>query len=438
MEKNVLIIDALPKLKRKLNVCAYTRVSSEKDAMLHSLSAQVSYYNKLIQQKEEWNFCGVYSDEAISGTKTTREGFNEMIDRCKAGEIDLIITKSISRFARNTVTLLEAVRELKEINVDVYFEEQNIHTMSSDGELLLTFLASFAQEESRSVSENMNWRIKKNFEEGKPWGRAPYGYTVIDEKFVIVPEEAEGVRFVFDMFLNGMGCYKIAKEMDKTKHKTRYGGRWAEQTIREILKTYAYTGNALFQRTYTENYITKKKLINRGERPKYHVEESHEPIVSLEEFNKVQEIMQDRRARIRADMTPKDYAFKSKMFCGVCGCKYQLKKNYKKFIWVCVTYSHHGPEQCSNKQIPDAELQRLAKEILDVEELTNEVINKGIEKVVVGEDRLLTFYLTDGRVIPTHWVKRSRSESWTPEMKEQAKLRRIEQNGKSYSNTTNA
>lgn len=152
-----------------LRVAAYSRVSSGKDAMLHSLSAQVSHYSELIQNYRGWQYCGVFTDEAITGTKETRAGFQRLLAECRAGKIDMVITKSISRFARNTVTLLDTIRELKLLGVDVYFEEQNIHTIGADGELILTILASYAQEESRSTSENMKWRIKKNFEEGKPW-----------------------------------------------------------------------------------------------------------------------------------------------------------------------------------------------------------------------------------------------------------------------------
>ena len=168
MPKVVTKVAYPPQLQRKKRVAAYARVSSGKDAMLHSLSAQVSYYNDLIQKEDGWEFVGVYSDEAITGTKEDRAGFQQMLEDCHNGKIDMVLTKSISRFARNTVTLLETVRMLKALGVDVFFEEQNIHTVSADGELMLTILASYAQEESLSASENQKWRIKKNFEEGMP------------------------------------------------------------------------------------------------------------------------------------------------------------------------------------------------------------------------------------------------------------------------------
>ena len=185
---------AVPKQKR---VAAYARVSSDKDAMRHSLAAQVSRYSDLIQSHAGWCYAGVYADYAQSGTKNNRDEFNRLLTDCSAGRVDMIITKSISRFARNTVTLLETIRDLKELGVDVFFEEQNIHTLSDDGELMLTLLASFAQEESFSVSENMKWRIRRNFEAGKPWCGVMLGYRQKDGRYEIVPDEAEVVRRIF-------------------------------------------------------------------------------------------------------------------------------------------------------------------------------------------------------------------------------------------------
>ena len=200
-----------PKLEQKKKVAAYARVSSGKDAMLHSLSAQVSYYSKFIQSHNEWIYVGVYVDEAKTGTKDTREGFQRQIADCRAGKVDMILTKSISRFARNTVSLLQTVRECKAMGVDIYyFEEQNIHTMSGDGELMMTILASYAQEESRSASENQKWRIRKNFEEGKPWSSTIHGYRSENGRYVVFPEEAVLVKKIFRWYLEGRGYNTIA------------------------------------------------------------------------------------------------------------------------------------------------------------------------------------------------------------------------------------
>lgn len=182
--------------------------------MLHSLSAQVSYYSELIQSHGDWLYTGVYSDEAKTGTKEARSGFQHLIADCRAGKIDLVITKSISRFARNTVTLLQTVRELKAYGVDVYFEEQDIHTMSGDGELMMTILASYAQEESRSASDNQKWRIKRNFEAGIPWDGTLLGYKIENGHYVIVPKEAERVRRIYSEYLSGYGYQSIANMLN--------------------------------------------------------------------------------------------------------------------------------------------------------------------------------------------------------------------------------
>jgi len=203
MTRTITIVPALPKLEQRKRVAAYARVSSGKDAMLHSLSAQVSYYSSLIQKHGDWLYVGVYADEAKTGTKDNRADFQRLIADCRAGKIDMVITKSISRFARNTVTLLQTVRELKALGVDVFFEEQNIHTMSADGELMMTILASYAQEESRSASENQKWRIKRNFEAGMPWNGTLLGYRMVDGRYEIIPEEAELVRRIYSLYLSG-------------------------------------------------------------------------------------------------------------------------------------------------------------------------------------------------------------------------------------------
>lgn len=430
-------ISATKKLEKKKLVCAYARVSSDKDAMLHSLSAQVQYYKDYITSNNDWLFVKVYYDEGISGTKQDRPAFQQMLQDAKDGKIDLIITKSISRFARNTVTLLEAVRKLKSYDVDVYFEEQRIHSISSDGELMLTILASYAQEEAKSVSENMKWRVRRNFEEGKPWGRAPYGYTIENSKFVIVPKESEAVKLIFKLYLDGIGSYRIKDIMNKSEYPTRNNCLWTETTIRGMLKNYIYTGNAVFQTTYVKNYITKKKAKNNGEKPMYHVEECHDAIISIEDYNKVQKIIKERNEKIHKGITPKDNLFKGKLICAHCGCTFRMKKNYRKYIWRCGTYIRLGSKGCFSKQIPNDALQIITKEILGVDELTSEIIDERIEKVIVGDDRLLTFYLKDGNKIDAHWMQKSRSESWTEEMKENARRKAVERNGKSNSNPIN-
>ena len=269
-------------LPKPLNVAAYCRVSSGKDAMLHSLSAQVSYYSELIQNHPGWKYAGVYVDEAYTGTTDARPQFQRMLEDCRMGKIDRVITKSVSRFARNTVTLLETVRELKRMNVSVFFEEQHIDSMNGDGELMLTILASFAQEESKSVSDNCKWRIRKDFSEGKTINLSQlFGYKQIDGEIKPDPDEASVVRWIFDSYVGGKGCSRIAEELMKKGVPCRFGGTWKESYVRAILKNEKYTGDALLQKTYRENHLTKKKRKNHGELRRFYVEERHPAISDI-------------------------------------------------------------------------------------------------------------------------------------------------------------
>ena len=276
-----------PVQKRK-RVAAYARVSSGKDAMLHSLAAQVSYYSELIQRNPQWEYAGVYADENLSGTKEARPEFQRMLRDCREGKIDRILCKSTSRFARNTVTLLETARELKGLGISVSFEKENIDTMSGDGELMLTILASLAQEESRSVSENCKWRVRKKFEQGIPTGLRMYGYDVRNGSFTILPEEAEVVRRIFRMYLDGMGSERIMRVLNAEGIPAPEGGPWNAGTIMMMLRNEKYAGDLLLQKSYVNNHVEKKQLPNRGELPQYFVAEDHAPIIDRETFDAVQ------------------------------------------------------------------------------------------------------------------------------------------------------
>ncbi len=274
--------------KRK-KVAAYVRVSSGKDAMMHSLSAQVSYYSKLIQDNPNWQYGGVYADEAKTGTKDSRPEFQRLLNDCKQGKIDMIITKSISRFARNTLTVLETVRELKKLGIDVYFEKENIHSLSEEGELMLTLLSSFAQEESLSVSENCKWRIRDKFKQGISTNFKMLGYELKNNQITVIPKEAKIVKMIFQDYLNGMGINAIVRKLQDKGIPTKGGGTWHESTVRKILKNEKYTGNLLLQKTFISNHITKKQLKNKGQLPMYYVESNHEPIIDADTFQKVQD-----------------------------------------------------------------------------------------------------------------------------------------------------
>lgn len=349
IKKIVFPVQEAPKLTR---VAAYARVSSGKDAMLHSLSAQVSYYNDLIQRHPGWVFCGVYADEALTGTKADRENFTRLLQDCKAGKVDMVITKSISRFARNTVTLLETVRELKLIGVDVYFEEQNIHSISADGELMLSILASYAQEESLSASENQKWRIKRNFENGMPWN-----------------------------------------------------------------------GNLLLQQTYRENHLTKRTLQNNGELPKYHIADSHEPIIPLRQFNAVQEEIKRRADKhTHSCVKQNTYPFTGMVVCGGCGKHYRRKITKTGPVWICSTFNTMGKAYCPSKQIPENSLISITEEVLG----STDTLYDKITAIRAEKDNTLVFCFKDGSETVKRWQDRSRAESWTEEMKEAARQKALE------------
>lgn len=407
MKKIIRQIKPQPRLTQKKKVAAYARVSSGKDAMLHSLSAQVSYYSSLIQKETDWQYIGVYSDEAITGTKEERPGLQRMIADCRDGKIDMILTKSISRFARNTVTLLETVRMLKAMGVDIYFEEQNIHTLSSDGELLLTILASYAQEESRSVSENMKWRIKKNFEAGIPWNGRMLGYRLDGDHYEIVAEEAALVRRIFTEYLEGAGFNLIAQRLNEDGITPAWGELWHKTTIAKILRQYAYTGNLLLQRTFRDNHITKKSCINEGQLPQYHAEDSHDAIIDMDTFMAVQLEMERREKKPR---TPRQtYPYTGLMVCAKCGKSYRRKVTATGPVWICATYNTRGKKYCASKQIPESILEATTASVTD--DLTS------IVKIIVDDGNLLHYQLADGTVIECTWKDRSRSESWTDEMR---------------------
>lgn len=287
-------------------VAGYARVSTEKDAMLHSLAAQVSYYSALIQSTPGWQYGGVYADEAKTGTRDDRPEFQRLIEDCRMGKIHRILTKSVSRFARNTLVLLKTVRELKALGVDIYFEEERIHTMSKEGELLLTILASYAQEESRAVSENMRWRIQKKFEQGIPTHNGILGYRLMDGVYQIVPEEADVVRMIYDSFLRGMGSEGIAAMLNDLGIGTRFGRQWSKSTVHGSLRNEKYTGLLVLQKTYTLDHISKIQRINRGERAKYTVPGAHDPIIPRELFDRVQAEIARRREHYRpSDTAPR-------------------------------------------------------------------------------------------------------------------------------------
>lgn len=280
MAKISRVEPVVPVLKKRKRVAAYARVSMESERMNHSLSAQVSYYSSMIQKNPEWEYAGVYADNFVSGTETVKRGeFNRMLADCETGKIDIILVKSISRFARNTVDLLETVRHLRDIGVEVRFEREHISSFSGDGELMLTILASFAKEESRSISENIKWSIQKKYEKGQSHAaRRCLGYRWENGHYAIVPEEAETVKLIFNLYLMGKNCVQIADELEKRNIIGINGGRMGPCYIIAVLDNITYQGDMRFQQEYSPNVRQSKR--NYGEAPKFVLTDAHEPIIA--------------------------------------------------------------------------------------------------------------------------------------------------------------
>lgn len=351
--------------KRKKKVAGYARVSTDSEEQATSYAAQVDYYTRYIQSNPEWEFVGIYTDEGISATNTDhRNGFNQMVEDALAGKIELIITKSISRFARNTVDSLSTVRSLKEKGVEIYFEKENIWTLDAKGELLITIMSSLAQEESRSISENTTWGKRKAFADGKAsvsfsnflgYDRGPNGEFVINE------EQAVTVRYIYKRFLEGVSTYQIAKELTAMGVKTPAGkDKWYTSSVLSILRNEKYKGDALLQKSFTKDFLTHKRVENNGEVPQYYVEGHHEGIVTADQYEQVQAELYRRQNMGRYSGVG---VFSSILKCGECGGWYGAKvwhsnDKYRKVIYQCNKKYAKGCK-CKTPHITEDEIKKM-------------------------------------------------------------------------------
>lgn len=404
-------IEAKTQTEDKLKkTAAYARVSLGTDDMLHSFAAQVSYYNDLIQQNPEWEFAGVYSDFAETGTKENRPEFQKMLTDCREGKIDQIITKSISRFARNTLTLLDTVRELKDLGIDVYFEEQEIHTLSGDGELMLTILASYAQEESRSVSENIKWRKRKDMQEGrtKPVKAYGYDYDKKNQKLVINQKQAEVVRRMFSLYLEGNGASAIAGLLTAEGIPTPTGKeKWRNCVVLRLLQNETMRGNTLCQQTYVTDHISKKQVNNKGDLPMYLLKGTHEAIIDDETFEAVQAEMA-RRGAAGGLNEYEGLAFRKLILCEKCGRLFIHNTNGRKWwkqpVWRCGGHDKRtNPEGCPSRDIPEDILMQKTCSVLGLQEFDGEEVKKRVRQIRVPKHHMLIFDLKTGESIATVW-----------------------------------
>lgn len=350
-------------VQKKKRVAAYARVSTDSDEQLSSYEAQVDFYTRYIKANPEWEFVAVYTDEGISGTDTKkREGFNRMVADAMAGSIDLILTKSISRFARNTVDTLTTVRRLKGKGVEVYFEKENIYTLDAKGEVMITIMSSLAQEESRSISENVTWGKRKSMEDGK--FSMPYksflGYEKGEDGLPkIVEKEAETIRRIYTRFLAGDTIRTIADALTDDGIPTPRGKeRWSVSTVTSILQNEKYKGDALLQKTYTADFLTKSIKKNHGEVAQYYIQNSHPAIIDPDTFELVQQEIGRRRPKRR--QLHRSSPFVAKIICGDCGGFYGRKvwhstDSYRKQVWRC-NHKYDGQDKCSTPNLDEDDI----------------------------------------------------------------------------------
>lgn len=361
------------------------------------------------------------ADEALSGTKDSREDFQKLLADCRAGKVNMILTKSISRFARNTVTLLETVRELKALEVDIYFEEQNIHTLSAEGELMLTILASYAQAESLSASENQKWRVRKGFENGEliNW-RFLFGYRITKGKIEIDTETAPIVCEIFKRVIAGDTFGTISRDLNERGIPGALGGKWCAQRIRETAENEKYIGNAMLQKHYRNNHLDKKKCRNTGELPMFYAEETHPAIIDVDTFNAAQTVLQKMCDDAKNRPAPQHSEFTRHIYCPHCGKNYKRTTSNGSVGWNCSTYLAQGKAFCHGKKIPETTLKTVCADALGISEYDAMIFTERVDRIEVPEDNYLLIFFKDGRVEERTWADRSRRDSWTAEMKHTA------------------
>ena len=329
----VKVIPALSEQVKKIRVAAYARVSSDSADQLNSFATQTEYYTSYIQSQVEWEFAGLYADEAVSGTSTEkREDFQRLLEDCRVGKIDRILVKSISRFARNTLDCIEAVRELKQIGVTILFEKENLDTANLGSEMLLSILSAAAQEESLSISMNLKWSVRKRMKSGEFLTcRAPYGYILRGRNLEIQPQEAEIVRFIFQSYLNGMGIEEITAELERLHVPKKWNAKsWNYSHVQYILLNEKYIGDSLVQKRYTPDMIPLHLKKNKGELPQYYIENSHPAIIVREQFEKVQTLLRQKKP---PSSPPVHYPLTQKMVCSLCGSILKHQSGTDK--WIC-------------------------------------------------------------------------------------------------------
>ena len=434
-------------------VAVYSRVSREGEVKHHSITMQKEHLEQYVLGHPNWVFTRHYVDEGKTGTKFNRPAFNEMMADARAGKIDIILTKTVSRFGRNMQAVLETIHELKDLDVTVIFDNEGLRTDNPDAIFQLHYLAIQAEVESKQTSDYQKWAIRNRFKKGIPTYIRLYGYEMEEHILKVVPEEAKVVKRIYKMYLSGMGLEAITKRLNQDGIPSPHGTRWRKATIYYILRDEKYTGDLLLQKTFRKDYLTKKRINNHGELPQYLVLGAHEKIIDKATFEKTQkEII--RREEINHQIvintkSPSDHIdaseprpFTGLIQCSHCNAKFIYKavrnSKIKRELWVCNDYLAYGKKHCSNKAIPEGILMDATREVLyshhlikkdkdgKFPELTHNLLTSLITKIIAHEDMTLEYHLADGEIVMKTWQFKSRRESWTPEMRALARKRALD------------
>lgn len=403
--KKIRLVLPPPKEQKKLRVAAYCRVSTKSKAQKESLRNQILYYTERILDNDNWEFAGVYYDFGKSGLrKKGRAGLERMLKQADKGKIDYILTKSVSRVSRDTLELLNIIRFLKERGISMYFENEKLDSLNPVAEAYITLSGAVAQEESRNISENMQWAVTRRFEQGIFTNyKAFMGYQCIEGELVIVPEQAEVVKMIFDFYLTGYTFAQIKAELEKRNIKTATGkSQWDTTTIQKMLKNEKYKGDSLFQKTFTEDYLNGIRKKNIGQRTRYYVKGSHPAIISPEIFDKVQEEMLNRARLIRTangnqissgNRYSSKYLLSNLLVCGYCGGGFRRRTERGKIVWRCGTRMEKGKAECENSPtLNDQDVREMLGKVVCNGKYDENVVKDRVKRIDVYEKRLIICY----------------------------------------------
>ena len=404
--KKIWIIPPVPKENKKIRVASYCRVSTFGPAQLRSLDTQIEAYTRMIKNNKDWRFAGVFYDVESGLRRKGRIELDKMLKKAEKGKIDYIIAKSISRISRDTLEVLKIIRNLRERGINMHFENENLDSINISNEYEITLRGMLVQDESRNKSEDIQWGLERKFEKGDIFTKYKsfMGYTCVDDSLTIVPEQAEVVRKIFELYLQGLSLGQIKSYLESQGIKTAMGkDTWDKKTIHKMLKNEKYKGDTMLQKTITEDLMTGKKIKNTGQRNRYYIKDSHPAIISAEVFDKVQEEMAKRARFISSEdgtLETSGSKYNSKhilgnlIVCGYCGASYRRRTERGKIVWTCATRIEKGRQACSNSPtLDEGWIKNALSEAVCQDGVYDEsIIRNQVDKVQIFDAFILIFH----------------------------------------------